>query len=62
MDGLVEKLAAIVGKDNVAVDSGTLERYSKDGSFAVPLKPKAVVKAKSAEEVERIVQDRKSVV
>lgn len=56
MDGLVEKLAAIVGKDNVAVDSGTLERYSKDGSFAVPLKPKAVVKAKSAEEVERIVQ------
>ncbi|MEW6550113.1 MAG: FAD-binding oxidoreductase [Spirochaetota bacterium] len=56
MDGLVEKLAAIVGKDNVAVDSGTLERYSRDGSFAAPMKPRAVVKAKCAEEVQRIVQ------
>jgi FAD/FMN-containing dehydrogenase len=56
MDGLVEKLAAIVGKDNVAVDSGTLERYSRDGSFAAPMKPRAVVKANSAEEVQRVVQ------
>ncbi|HEY9054050.1 MAG TPA: FAD-binding oxidoreductase [Rectinemataceae bacterium] len=56
MDGLVESLAAIVGKDDVAVDSATLEQYSKDGSFAAPMKPRAVVKPKSAEEVQRLVK------
>lgn len=55
MDGFVEKLAAIVGKDNVAVDSGTLEHYSKDGSFTAPMKPKAVVKVKCTDELQKIV-------
>lgn len=56
MDGLIEKLAAIVGKANVADDAKTLERYSRDGSFAAPMMPRAVVKAKSADEVERLVK------
>lgn len=56
MDGLVEKLAAIVGRENVADDASTLERYSKDGSFAVPMKPRLVVKVKSADEVQSIVK------
>jgi len=56
MDGLVEKLAAIVGRENVAGDASTLERYSRDGSFTVPMKPRLVVKVKSAEEVQRIVK------
>jgi len=56
MDGLVEKLAAIVGKGNVADDAKTLERYARDGSFAVPMKPRLVVKVKSADEVQRIVK------
>ncbi len=56
MDGLVEKLAAIVGRKNVIDDAGTLERYSKDGSFAAPIKPRLVVKVKSADEVQSIVK------
>ncbi|MFH2115871.1 MAG: FAD-binding oxidoreductase [Spirochaetota bacterium] len=56
MDGLVERLAAVVGKENVASDVNTLERYSKDGSFAVPMKPRLVVRVKSADEVQSIVK------
>lgn len=56
MDGLVERLAAIVGKENVADDAKTLERYSSDGSFAVPMKPRLVVRVKSADEVQSIVK------
>jgi FAD/FMN-containing dehydrogenase len=56
MDGLVEKLAAIVGKGNVADDAKTLERYSRDGSFAVPMRPRLVVKVKTADEVQSIVK------
>jgi len=56
MDGLVERLAAIVGRENVADDASTLERYSRDGSFAVPMKPRLVVKVKSADEVQGIVK------
>jgi len=56
MDGLVERLAAIVGKENVAGDASTLERYSRDGSFAAPMKPRLVVKVKCADEVQSIVK------
>ncbi|MDP2791710.1 MAG: FAD-binding oxidoreductase [Rectinemataceae bacterium] len=56
MDGLVEKLAAIVGRENVVDNASTLERYSKDGSFAAPMKPRLVVKVKSADEVQGIVK------
>lgn len=56
MDGLVARLAAIVGKDNVDDNAKTLERYSRDGSFAVPMKPRLVVKVKSADEVQAVVK------
>jgi FAD/FMN-containing dehydrogenase len=56
MDGLVEKMAGIVGKANVADDAKTLERFSRDGSFAAPMKPALVVKVKTADEVQRIVK------
>jgi FAD/FMN-containing dehydrogenase len=56
MDGLVERLAAIVGKENVTDEAKTLERFSRDGSFAAPMKPRLVVKVKSAEEVQSIVK------
>jgi len=56
MDGLKEKLAGIVGRENLADDAATLERYSRDGSFAAPMSPRFVVKVKSADEVQRIVK------
>ncbi len=56
MDGLAEKLAEIVGRENLADDAKTLERYSRDGSFAAPMMPRLVVKVKSADEVQRIVK------
>lgn len=56
MDGLVARLAAIVGKENVDDNATTLERYSRDGSFAVPMKPRLVVKVKSADQVQAIVK------
>jgi FAD/FMN-containing dehydrogenase len=56
MDGLGEKLAGIVGRENLFEDSKTLERYSRDGSFAAPMMPRFVVKVKSADEVQRIVR------
>jgi FAD/FMN-containing dehydrogenase len=56
MDGLKEKLSAIVGKERVFDSNDILERYSKDGSFAESIRPGMVVKVKDASEVERIVQ------
>lgn len=56
MDGLFERLAAIVGKDNVSDEAGTLERYSRDGSFAAPMKPRLVVRPVNAEQVQGIVK------
>jgi FAD/FMN-containing dehydrogenase len=56
MDGFREKLAGIVGKENLSDDPKTLERYSRDGSFTTPMMPRFVVKVKSADEVQRIVK------
>jgi FAD/FMN-containing dehydrogenase len=56
MDGLVERLAALVGRENVVDDASTLERRSKDGSFAAPMKPRLVVKVKNADQVQSIVK------
>lgn len=49
------KLAEIVGIDNVIFEEPVLKEYSKDMSFAHPIKPACVLKPKDAEEVSRIV-------
>lgn len=55
MNGKKEKLVGIVGKGNVLDDSETLEAFSRDHSFALPIKPWYVVKPESVEEVHKIV-------
>lgn len=49
------ELAALVGEKNVLDDPETLESYSTDRSFAVPMKPRLVVKPGNADEVQKIV-------
>ena len=49
-------LSMIVGAENVGDSDGLLEKYSKDESFAAPLKPEIVLKAKNADEVHEIVK------
>jgi FAD/FMN-containing dehydrogenase len=56
MDGLVERLSEIVGRENVADDESTLEQYARDGSFTPSMKPQLVVKVRNAEQVQRIVK------
>lgn len=56
MDGLVEKLSEIVGRENIADDESTLEKYSRDGSFTAPMMPQLVVKVCNAEQVQKIVR------
>lgn len=56
MKGKKEKLVGIVGKNNVLDDPETLEAYSRDQSFAVPIKPSFVVKPGNVEEVQGIVR------
>jgi len=52
---LEEALTGISGPENVLSDPATLESYSQDLSFAKPIKPHAVVKPKTADEVKAIV-------
>lgn len=52
---MIKELRDIVGAKNVLDDQETLELYSKDQSLAPPKKPAAVVKPKSAEEVQELV-------
>jgi FAD/FMN-containing dehydrogenase len=56
MDGIKEKLFALVGKENVSDSSEILESFSKDRSFAKPIMPRLVVKVKNADEVQKIVK------
>ena len=51
-----EELIKTVGQANVLDDEKTLDVYSKDESFARPLKPRFVVKPKNVDEVQKIVQ------
>jgi hypothetical protein len=55
MAGLKEELTKIFGPESVLDDAKTLESYSKDESFARPLKPRFVVRAQSAAQIERLV-------
>ena len=54
--GLKQELAEIVGAENVFDDSETLRRYSQDMSLAAPRKPACVVKVKSTDEVQKLVE------
>ena len=56
MDGKKEKLTGIVGQGNILDDPETLETYSRDQSFALPVKPWLVVKPRSVDEVQGIVK------
>jgi len=53
---MMKELREIVGSDNVLDDDEILEDYSSDQSLASPKKPQAVVKPKSTEEVQELVQ------
>ena len=56
MSNLKERLAEIVGGKNVSDDDSTLGRYGCDTSFVAPMRPAFVVKAASAEQVQKIVK------
>jgi hypothetical protein len=51
-----KKLAKIVGAGRVLDDSGTLDGFAKDHSFAGPIKPRAVVKPKKNKEIKKLVK------
>lgn len=51
-----KELTNIVGGENVIDDPETLESYSSDESFAVRRKPRLVVKAKNADEVQQVMK------
>jgi FAD/FMN-containing dehydrogenase len=51
-----EELHNIFGPYNLLDDGKTLDAYSKDKSFAQPLRPHYVVKAQSAAQVQELVQ------
>ena len=55
MNDIIDGLAALVGRDNVAADPASLEEYAQDESFVPRLTPWAVVRPGSAEEVQQIV-------
>ena len=55
MNDIIEGLAALVGRDNVAADPASLEEYAADESFVPRLTPWAVVRPASADEVQRVV-------
>lgn len=55
MDGLKERLIAIVGRESVFDDEKSLAMYSRDESFAKSMLPRFVVKVKNADEVQKIV-------
>lgn len=51
-----EELAKIVASENVTDDPDTLDQYSKDLSFVLPIRPRCVVKPNSLEEAQEIVK------
>lgn len=56
MDVKKEQLIGIVGKDNVSDDQQALENYSRDQSFALPMKPWFVARPKTMDEVQKLVK------
>ncbi len=53
---LKEALAGISSSENISTDPETLENYSQDLSFVKPIKPRAVIKPGTADEVQTIVK------
>ena len=53
---MINSLRDIVGAANVLEDQESLAFYSTDQSLTPPQKPQAVVKPKSSEEVQELVQ------
>ena len=51
-----DKLAKIVGNENVFDDPETLESYSKDGSFVHKIRPRCIVKPKDLGHIQAIVK------
>jgi FAD/FMN-containing dehydrogenase len=55
VNDIIDGLAALVGRDNVAADPVSLEEFAQDESFVPRLQPWAVVRPGSTEEVQRVV-------
>ncbi|HTY81453.1 MAG TPA: FAD-binding oxidoreductase, partial [Dehalococcoidales bacterium] len=55
MESKKSQLAGIVGESNITNGPSELEAYSRDESFATPVKPEAVVKPGNAQQVRSIV-------
>ncbi len=56
MESMKQNLVGIVGAKNVIDSPEVIESYSKDESFATPIKPFFVVKPENAEQVEKLVK------
>ncbi len=56
METIYEKLCAIFGSENVSDAPATLEAFSKDESFATPMRPFFVVKPENAKQVQALVR------
>ncbi len=55
MEGLKQVLGGVVGDANVFDDPVLLESYSRDQSFVLSIKPKAVVRPGNEDEVQALV-------
>jgi FAD/FMN-containing dehydrogenase len=55
VDGLKQALGGMVGDANVSGDPALLETYASDQSFVLPIKPKAVARPGSEDEVQVLV-------
>ncbi len=55
MEGLKQALSGVVGDANVFDDPAVLESYAADQSFVLPIRPKAVVRPGSEDEVQALV-------
>jgi FAD/FMN-containing dehydrogenase len=55
-DDLKKRLLEITGKENVLDDAASLDRYARDNSLVTSMRPRFVVKVKTAEEVEKLVK------
>ena len=56
MESMKQNLVDIVGAANVIDSPEVLASYSKDESFATPMKPWFVVKVENAEQVQKLVR------
>ncbi len=56
VNGIVEALAGVVGKENVSTDTDVLTSYSRDTSFMPPRMPDVVVRVMNREEVMGVIK------